>query len=64
MKKEVHLGGNIGYPLSSLVKEVKSGDALVLEISAHQLHDMYDFKSNVSVLTNLTEVHLDFFGGL
>ncbi|MDO4963689.1 MAG: UDP-N-acetylmuramoyl-L-alanine--D-glutamate ligase [bacterium] len=62
MKKDVHLGGNIGYPLSSLVKEVKSGDVLVLEISAQQLHDMYDFKSNVSVLTNLTEVHLDFFG--
>lgn len=56
----VHLGGNIGYPLSSLVNKVKSHDILVLEISDHQLHDMYDFKTNISVLTNLSEVHLDF----
>lgn len=56
----VHLGGNIGYPLSSLVGEVKSGDILLLEISDHQLCDMYDFKTDISVLTNLTETHLDF----
>lgn len=56
----VHLGGNIGYPVSSLVEQVKKGDILVLEISDHQLHDMYEFKTNISVLTNLTETHLDF----
>lgn len=56
----VHLGGNIGYPLSSLVNEVKAGDILLLEISDHQLCDMYDFKTNISVLTNLTKTHLDF----
>lgn len=56
----VHLGGNIGYPLSGLVKQVKSGDILLLEISDHQLCDMYDFKTDISVLTNLTETHLDF----
>ena len=32
----VHLGGNIGIPLSNLVNKVKSGDILVLEISDHQ----------------------------
>lgn len=58
----VHLGGNIGYPLSSLVNKVKAGDILVLEISDHQLHDMYDFKTNISILTNLSQVHLDFNG--
>ena len=56
----VYLGGNIGYPVSSLVEKVKSGDILVLEISDHQLVDMYDFKTNISVLTNLSMVHLDF----
>lgn len=58
----VHLGGNIGYPLSSLVEQVKSGDILVLEISDHQLHDMYNFKTDISILTNLSETHLDFNG--
>lgn len=58
----VHLGGNIGIPVSDLVNEVKEKDILVLEISDHQLIDMYDFKSNISVVTNLSEVHIDFHG--
>ena len=58
----VHIGGNIGIPLSNLVEEVKPNDILVLEISDHQLCDMYNFKSNISVLTNLSEVHIDFHG--
>lgn len=58
----VHLGGNIGYPVSSLVKRAVSGDILVLEISDHQLVDMYDFKANISALLNLSQVHLDFHG--
>lgn len=56
----VHVGGNIGIPLSSIVEDIKSGDILVLEISDHQLCDMYKFKSDISVLTNLSEVHIDF----
>ena len=58
----VHLGGNIGFPMSGLVKDVKSGDYLVLEISGHQLHDFVKFKTNISVMTNLSPVHLDHFG--
>ena len=54
----VHLGGNIGYPLSQIVENVKSNDVVVLEISAQQLHDCYDFNPNVSILTNLTPVHI------
>lgn len=61
--KRVHLGGNIGIPLASLVKEVQPNDILVLEISDHQLCDMYDFKTDISVLTNLSPVHLDFHEG-
>ncbi len=60
--KNVHLGGNIGYPLSQIVSDVNDGDVVVLEISAQQLHDCYDFNPNVSILTNLTPVHIDFFG--
>lgn len=60
INRNVFLGGNIGIPLSSVVRNVKSGDILILEISDHQLCDMYDFKTNISALTNLSKVHLDF----
>jgi len=62
MGKKVHLGGNIGYPLSQIVSNVKPNDVVVLEISAQQLHDCYDFNPNVSILTNLVPVHIDFIG--
>ena len=57
-----HLGGNIGIPVSELVLSVKSGDTLVLEISGHQQHDFINYKTNIAVMTNLSPVHLDFFG--
>ena len=60
--KNIHVGGNIGTPLASLVEQIKSGDILVLEISDHQLCDMYTFKTDISIMTNLSEVHLDFHG--
>ena len=62
MGKRCHLGGNIGYPLSQIVEQVQSNDVVVLEISGHQLHDCYDFNTNISILTNLVPVHIDFFG--
>ena len=62
MGMRVHLGGNIGYPLSQIVENVEMNDVVVLEISAQQLHDSYDFNPNVSILTNLVPVHIDFFG--
>lgn len=65
MKKanlNVHLAGNIGYPLSSIVNDIKKNDIIVAEISDHQLLDTDKFKTNISVLTNLSEVHIDFHG--
>ena len=56
----VYLGGNIGIPLSNFVRDIKPNSYLVLEISDHQLCDMYNLKTNVSVLTNITPTHLDF----
>ncbi len=61
MGEHVHLGGNIGYPMCSLLERTKEGDILVLEISGHQLHDCENFKTDISIMTNLSEVHLDFF---
>ena len=60
--KSVVLGGNIGYPLCSVIDQVKSGDILLLEISDHQLCDIHDFKTNISVLTNICPTHLDYHG--
>lgn len=56
----VYLCGNIGYPVTSIASKVKPNDILVIEISDHQLCDMYNFKTNVSVLTNISETHIDF----
>ena len=58
----VLLGGNIGYPVCSLVGKAKENDILVLEISSHQLQDMESFKADISIMTNLNPVHLDHFG--
>lgn len=58
----VYLAGNIGYPLSQIVKDIKENSILVMEISDHQLCDMYNFKTNVSLLLNLVHAHIDFHG--
>lgn len=58
----VVLGGNIGYPLSEVVGMVKDNTTLVLEISDHQLYNLDEFKTNISVLTNICPTHLDFHG--
>lgn len=58
----VYLGGNIGYPLSQIVSDIKDDSILVMEISDHQLCDMYDFKTDISLLLNLVHAHIDFHG--
>lgn len=52
------LGGNIG---TSFARQVAAGSRkyYVLEISSFQLDDCYTFRPHVSVLTNITEDHLD-----
>lgn len=59
-KEKVYFGGNVGIPLSKFVRDIEKDSYLVLEISDHQLCDMYNFRTNVSVLTNVTPTHLDF----
>jgi UDP-N-acetylmuramoylalanine--D-glutamate ligase len=60
--KRVFLMGNIGYPVCSFVSQLKENDIAVMEVSDHQLCNVLDFKTNISVLTNLSEAHLDFHG--
>lgn len=60
--RSVFLMGNIGYPVCSYISQLKSQDIAVIEVSDHQLCDVLNFKTNISVLTNLSEAHLDFHG--
>ena len=52
------LGGNIGFPLFTKVKEMKPEDIVILELSSFQLMDM-DISPKISVVTNVTPNHLD-----
>ncbi len=58
----VKLAGNIGMPLASVVNDLEENDILLLEISDHQLIDMYDFKTDISIMTNICPTHLDYHG--
>jgi len=58
----VHLAGNIGYPICSILDKVKSGDIIVTEISCQQLANIDKFRPNIALLTNLSPAHIDFFG--
>jgi UDP-N-acetylmuramoylalanine--D-glutamate ligase len=60
--KSVFLMGNIGYPVCSFVSQLKDKDIVVIEVSDHQLCNVVDFKANISVLTNISEAHVDFHG--
>ena len=57
---KVHLAGNIGYPLSSILNTVKSGDIIVIECSCQQGENFIKFHPHVGVFTNLSEAHIDF----
>lgn len=54
----VACGGNIGTSFARLVAH-GNYDYYVLEISSFQLDNMYRFKANIAVLTNITPDHLD-----
>lgn len=58
--KKVHLAGNIGYPLCSFLDKLEEGDIIVDEVSCQQLENLYEFKPDVGVLTNVSEAHLEF----
>lgn len=52
------LGGNIGTPLFTKLKEMKKEDIVVLELSSFQLMGM-TVSPNISVITNITPNHLN-----
>lgn len=54
----VGLGGNIGKSFARQVAE-EAYDYYVLELSSFQLEGVYDFKTDIAVLLNITPDHLD-----
>jgi len=54
----VGLGGNIGKSYAFQVA-TESFDYYVLELSSFQLDNMYDFKADIAIITNITPDHLD-----
>ena len=58
--EKVHLAGNIGYPLSSILERVKSGDIIVIECSCQQGENFINFHPHVGICTNFSEAHIDF----
>lgn len=54
----VGLAGNVGKSFAQQVAE-NDFDWYVLEISSFQLDNMYDFKAEIAILTNITPDHLD-----
>ncbi len=56
------VGGNIGYPFSDYVMDVKEDDVVVLEVSSFQLDHIDTFRPRVAVLLNITPDHLDRYG--
>ena len=57
----VGLGGNIGRSYAYQVATEKF-DIYVLELSSFQLDNVYDFKADIAVITNITPDHLDRYG--
>ena len=57
----VGLGGNIGKSYAFQVATEKY-DIYVLELSSFQLDNVYDFKADIAIITNITPDHLDRYG--
>ena len=56
-----YLGGNIGTPLFTKIKDMKEDDVVVLELSSFQLMNM-EVSPSISVITNISPNHLDIHG--
>lgn len=61
-QERVHLAGNIGYPLCSILNKVKSNDIIVMEVSCQQGANFDTFHPHIALVTNFSEAHIDFFG--
>jgi len=57
--EKVKVGGNIGYPISALAKDLDHDWTVVIEVSSFQLDSSLSFRPEVAVLLNISPDHLD-----
>ncbi len=62
-KKNAYLGGNVGTPLLSRVREIKPSDLVVLELSSFQTEDLKK-SPHIAVVLRTTQEHLANFDRL
>lgn len=60
--KSAIAAGNIGTPLSSLVKTLHKDTIVVLESSSYQLDRTINFRPDVGIILNITPDHLGYHG--
>lgn len=56
----VHLAGNIGYPLCSILDDIKKDDIIVMEVSCQQSENFTQFRPHIALITNYSPAHIDF----
>ena len=59
---KVHLAGNIGYPLCSIIDDLKKDDIIVMEVSVQQSVNIQEFHPHIALITNYSPAHIDFVG--
>lgn len=56
--RKVFVGGNVGYSFAKGIIQ-QNYDFNILEISSFQLDNMFQFKADIAIITNITPDHLD-----
>ncbi len=56
--KKVFAGGNLGFSFANGIID-QNFDYNILEISSFQLDNMYEFRADIAIITNITPDHLD-----
>lgn len=58
-ERQVHLGGNIGIPVSNFALSSKNNDISVLEASSFQLEKICHFHTHIGAILNISPDHLN-----
>ena len=57
-----HVLGNIGVPVCTEALDTQKGDVIVCETAPFMTVGITDFRPKISMILNLTEDHLNYFG--